>query len=513
MLRNWWSRFSGWLERFTPTQKRNLLIALAAAVLCLVVIVWVVMRPRYVTIMTGLDNKSLGEVQTQLQTLKIPSIIQGSSVEVPSADANTARVQLAMAGLPKSGYIGYSSVQNSFGMTQDQFNLQVLDALQQSLDATIESINGIESAQVHIVMPQQTLFVSQPQSTGKASVFVQLGTGVQLSAAQVAGIQQLVAHSVKGLSSNDVSVVDQNGVTLSTIGNTGSAALPGTVPSAELAARQQLDAQMTEELTSGLEQIVGSGNAVVMVHANVTFNQVQTQSHIVQPAQGQQQGLPTNTTTDQTTSNSTSGGGAGGIAGQSSTNPGLSTYAGAGGNQGGSSSSETKSSTQYANSYTNQTTTADPVQLNGYTVGVFLNSADKQLTPAVISQIRSFVTAAVGNQTGSSANNNISVSTVLFQQQQNAQSSGAHLSKGLLWGGLIGGAALLLGGGALVIRSRRRRKGEADDSRFSAVVDEPLPDLQPQTSDEERVREQLANLAKQKPDDFANLLRSWLSRD
>lgn len=469
------------------------------------------MRPRYVTIMSGLDNKSLGEVQTQLQTLKIPSIIQGSAVEVPSADANTARVQLAMAGLPKSGYIGYSSVQNSFGMTQDQFNLQVLDALQQSLDATIQSINGIESAQVHIVMPQQNLFVSQPQSTGKASVFLQLGTGVQLSGAQVAGIQQLVAHSVQGLSVNDVSVVDQNGVTLSTVSGTGGAT--GSTPSSELSARQQLEAQMTQQLTAGLEQIVGPGNAVVMVHANVTFNQVKTQSHTVIPVQGQQQGLPTSTSSDQKTSNSTSGGAVGGIAGQASTNPGLTTYAGAGGSPGSSSSSETQSSTQYDNSYTNQTTTADPIQLNGYTVGVFLNSADKQLSPAVISQIRSFVTAAVGNQTGAGANNNISVSSVLFQGQPNTGASTFGQSKGLLWGGLALVLALLGGGGVLLARARRRKSASANEPGFSAVVDEPVPDLQIQTSEEERVREQLANLARQKPEDFANLLRSWLSKD
>lgn len=511
MLRNWWSRFRGWFERFTPSQKRNLFIALVAAVACLVVILWMLLRPRYVTVMTGLDNKSLGEVQTQLQTLKIPSIISGSSVEVPSADANTARVQLAMAGLPKSGYIGYGSVQNSFGMTQDQFNLQVLDALQQSLNSTIESINGIESAQVHIVMPQQNVFVSQPQSTGKASVFVQLGNGVQLSGVQVAGIQQLVAHSVTGLSPSDVSVIDQNGVTLSTAGG-ASGSLAGGPQSAELVERQQLEAQMTQQLTTGLDQIVGAGNAVVMVHANVTFNQVKTQSHIVQPAAGQQQGLPSNTTQSQSTS-TTNGVTTGGVAGQSSTNPGLTTYAGTGTNPGTSSSSQTQSSTQYDNSYTNQTTTADPVQLNGYTVGVFLNSADKQLTPAVVSQIRSFVTAAVGNQTGAGANNNISVSSVLFQNQSNLGNSGFRASQGLLWGGLAV-AALLLGGGATwVVRSRRKKRLNTDEPRFSAVVDEPLPDLQIPTSEEERIRDQLANLALQKPDDFANLLRSWLSND
>lgn len=481
-----------------------------AALVCVAVILWMTLRPNYVTIMSGLDNKSLGDVQTQLQTLKIPSQIQGSSIEVPAADAKTAQVQLAMAGLPKSGYFGYGSVQNSFGMTQDQFNLQVLDALQQSLDQTIQSIDGIESAQVHIVMPQADLFVSQQQSSAKASVFVQLGTGVQLSSAQVGGIQQLVAHSVKGLAASDVTVVDQNGVTLSAAGGAGAGA--GITGTTELATRQQLEAQMTQQLTAGLEQIVGPGNAVIMVHANVTFNQVQTQSHVVQPAQGQQQGLPTSISKVQSSTNSTSGNPVGGVAGQSSNNPGMTSYAGSSATSGSSSSSNLQTNTTLENSYTTQTTVGDPVQYNGFTVGVFLNAADKQLTPAVVAQIKAFVTAAVGNQTSANATNNISVSTVLFQAQPNAATGGVSSSKLLLWGG-VGLAGLALIGAVLLVRRRRSKSVARDAGGFSAIVNDPLPELQLQTSDEDRVREQLSNLAKQQPADFANLLRSWLAKD
>jgi len=188
-LRSLWVRLLGRWNGFSPAQKRNIVIASVAIIAALGATFWVVMRPSYVTIMSGLDDKSLGQVQSKLQDLKIPSEMNGTSVLVPSQDANTARVQLAMAGLPQSGYIGYSSIQNSFGMTEDQFNVQVLDALQQSLNQTIESMDGIETAQVHIVMPSQTIFVSQQDDPAKASVFVQAGAGVQLSSAKVAGIQ------------------------------------------------------------------------------------------------------------------------------------------------------------------------------------------------------------------------------------------------------------------------------------------------------------------------------------
>ncbi|WP_236018205.1 flagellar basal-body MS-ring/collar protein FliF [Alicyclobacillus suci] len=238
-LRGMWTRVVDRWKSVSPNMRRNVIIIAVAVLAALSALLWIVSRPHYVMVMSGLDDKSLGQVQTQLQTLKIPNEIEGSSVLVPAKDANEARVQLAEAGLPQSGYIGYSGVSNSMGMTQDEFNIQVLDALQQSLNETISSIDGVESAQVHIVMPQQQLFVSQTTQDAKASVFVTLGNGVQLSATQVAGIQQLVAHSVQGLSVNNVSVVDQNGNTLSNPDGAAGASTVGGA-SSELALRRVL---------------------------------------------------------------------------------------------------------------------------------------------------------------------------------------------------------------------------------------------------------------------------------
>ncbi len=496
---NWWQRLIG---KLTPAQRRNLGIVLAAGVACIAVILWVVLRPHYVTVLTGLDNKSLGQVETQLQTLKIPSRITGSAVEVPAAQADTARVQLAMAGLPKSGYIGYGSVSNSLGMTQDQFNIQVLDALQQSLNQTIQSINGIESAQVHIVMPTQQLFVSQPTDAAKASVFVQLGSGVQLSNVQVAGIQQLVAHSVKGLSVNNVTVIDQNGVDLSSPEN--STSLQGAAAN-ELAIRQQMEQDLNNQLTQGLTRIVGPGNVVVMVHANVTFNRVQSKSHVVQPVAGQSTGLPTSTSVTRSSSNST-GSTAGGTPGQSGTNPNLPTYGGITGGGGSTASSQSQTNTTYDNSWTDTQTVSDPMQIQGVTVGVFLNSQNPNLSPAVMGQIQSFVANAVGLKTGTSAKNDISVVKVPFSTGVSPVNSGNLLHQTWLWAALAG--LLLLGVGGVYLRSRRSSAKPVVETGVNLPSLEDIP-----VSPEAQMREELGRLAQRRPEEFANLLRSWLSQD
>jgi flagellar M-ring protein FliF len=503
-IRDLWARVTPLWNKYSPTQRRNIAIALLAGIVCAILILWMLLQPHYVTVMSGLDDKSLGQVDQQLQQLKIPDKIVGSSVEVPSSQADKARIQLAMAGLPKSGYIGYSSVQSSFGMTSDQFNIQVLDALQQSLNQTIESIDGIESAQVHIVMPDQQLFVSQPDSAAKASVFVQVGQGVQLSAAQVAGIQQLVAHSVKGLTPSNVTVVDQNGVTLSNTSESGDSNAGVTD---ELSIRQRVEQDMQSRLMQGMDSIVGPGNAVVIVHANMSFDQVTSKSHIYQPAPGSSTGLPSSVETDRTSSTSNGGPVVGGTAGQSSSNPNLPTYASSSQSGGSSSSTQTHTVTNYDNSVIDTTTVNDPMQVKGYTVSVLLNSQDKQLNSAVINQIKNFVTTSVGQNTGASANN-ITVSAVPFQSTTTNTFRWQNYSS-LLWG-LLGVAGLGAGGWA-VVRARKKRQQLRRDAVEALTNMEPIVDGP--VSEEERIKDELAKLADRKPDEFVSLLRTWLASD
>ena len=492
-----------WWNKFNPRQKRNLVISLVSALICVVVIVWFTTRPNYVTVMSGLDDNSLGQVQQQLNTLKIPNKINGTSILVPKADADEARIQLSMAGLPKTGAIDYSSVKSSYAMTQAQFNLQVLNVLQQQLAQTIDQMNGVVASQVNIVIPQQSnMFVNNNQPS-KASVFLQVGTGAQVSPSEVAGIQSLVAHSVSGLSAGNVSVVDQNGTTLSSQGATSSTG--AVLTNSELSLRQQIESQLQQQLQGGLSQIVGPGNVVVTVNADVSFNRVVSQSHSVTPAQGQSTGLPTSQQITKSSSSST-GGAPSGAATTSSSNPGSAVYLGSAGSASNSTSTQSSSTTNYDNNYVNTQTTNDPIQINGYSVGVLVDSTNKAITPQVLSQIKSYVQNTVGSMPGQK--NSVTVSTVPFQHTGTTLLSPA---KNSILPFAIGGAALLLfGGGAtwLIVSRRKRQRGMAPEQE-PVLYTEDL--AQPNEAD--HMKRRVAKLANDKPEEFAKMLRTWLNED
>lgn len=506
------ARLSTLLNQYSASQKRNMAITVGFLIVAALITVWTMTRPHYVTIMAGLDNKSLGQVQNELQTLGIPDQISGSSVSVPAAQANSARAQLAVAGVPQSSYIGYSQLANSpIGQTDAQFNLQVLNALQENLNQTIDTMNGIEGANVYIVQPQQALFVTQPATGAKASVYVQVAPGAQLSSAQVSGIQTLVAHSVTGMQPSDVAVVNQNGVTLSGAGSQGSASAE---TSNEIAIRQNLESTLQQTISNELNQIVGYGNAVVAVNENVTFNQVSTNSTRYTPAPGQQTGLIASQQKTTTTSSSPSTTGTSGVVGSASSNPGLPTYTGTANATGNSTSSTNNTITNYDNGKVTQTVVSDPVQVNGIDVSVLLNSKVSALkNAATIKQIQQFVNGVVGKST-KSTNNSISVAAVPFasNSQLTTPTSAAAATKIPLWAYAAGGV-VLLGGGYLVFR-RRKRPQEPDFSLpepMTPVAQEGL-DLM-RMSDDEKMRDELVRLANQKPEEFASLLRSWLVSD
>ncbi len=204
----------------------------------------------------------------------------GRSIYVPAGKVYETRLQLAGAGLPSRGGVGFEIFdKQNFGVTKFTQKINYQRALQGELARTIASLDAVKSARVHLVMPEKRLLEEQ-QQPAKASVVLDLGPGRGLDAGQIQGIVHLVAGSIEGLDKNMVTLVDGRGNTLNQTGSSdpGMAMLPE-----QLKFKSSLESRLEKRAQALLDRALGSGNAVVKISADLDFTRQSVKSEKYDP--------------------------------------------------------------------------------------------------------------------------------------------------------------------------------------------------------------------------------------
>jgi flagellar M-ring protein FliF len=230
---------------------------------------------------SDLDLKDSGQIVQKLESLNVPYELraQGSQILVPVDQATKLRMSMAEIGLPHGGSVGYEIFDKTdqFGPSQFVENINQVRALEGELERTITSISLVQSARVHLVLPQRQLF-SRDRQEASASIVVKVRG--KLSSGQVAAIQHLVAAAVPDLNPNRVSIVDDQGNLLAR--GDGDAATALNSSNAE-EMRVNYESRMARNVEQLLERSVGAGKARVDVHAEMNFDRVTTNSESYDP--------------------------------------------------------------------------------------------------------------------------------------------------------------------------------------------------------------------------------------
>src|SRR6266849_3568088 len=169
-------------------------------------------RPLYTT----LASEDAGAVVQKLKEGGVEYRLSenGSTVLVPSAKVAEMRLDMAAAGLPKSGRIGFELFDKAnFGATEFVEHINYRRALEGELERTVMSLAEVEQARVHVTFPKESVYLEARQPA-KASVVVRLRPGAQLVPQNVIAIEHLVASAVEGLTPEAVSVLDVRGTLL-----------------------------------------------------------------------------------------------------------------------------------------------------------------------------------------------------------------------------------------------------------------------------------------------------------
>ena len=239
--------------------------------------------------------------------------VEGGTVMVPSAKLAELRINMAAAGLPKTGRIGFELFdKTNLGATEFTEHINYRRALEGELERSVMSLAEVETARVHITFPKDSVFLDS-QQPAKASVLVKLRQGGHLAPQNVQAINHLIAAAVEGLSPDAVSVLDVNGNLLGRPKPAGT--LDGPEPSeAALDYRHHIEADLLAKVNSTLEPLLGAEKFRANVSVECDFTGGEQSEETFDPAHSVM-------TTSQRTEDSSGGATANGVPGTASTLP------------------------------------------------------------------------------------------------------------------------------------------------------------------------------------------------
>lgn len=241
-------------------------------------------EPEWRVLYTSLADKDGGAVIAALSQMNVPHKFSegGAAILVPAPMVHDARLRLASQGLPKGGTVGFELMENQkFGATQFQERLNFQRGLEGELARSIMALSAVQSARVHLALPNQTAFLREQQKPS-ASVLLTLYHGRTLERSQVAGIVHLVAASVPDMQTRAVSVVDQTGTLLSETPDTRA----GGLDASQLQYVRRTEQDLSHRILAILEPIVGPGNVKAQVTADLDFSQSESTAELYGPNQG-----------------------------------------------------------------------------------------------------------------------------------------------------------------------------------------------------------------------------------
>lgn len=269
----------------TMRQRVTMIVSAIATIGAVGAMVWWARQPSLTTLVTGLDPKDAQTVVQQLQSEGVAFELRsgGTEIAVPMERVDDLRMKLAAQGLPQSGRFGFMEMfsQDNIAQSNRAQAIRYQKAMEDELARTIESLEEVRSARVHLVLPGERVFVDQDDNS-KASITLSLARGSRLPNEKVQAIVRIVAGAVKGLSIENVSLLDTAGHVLWEGGGE-----PGAFMSArQMEAKGASENDINAKIASVLAPIIGDGKFTVRTTVDLDFKKVTARETTYDPNSG-----------------------------------------------------------------------------------------------------------------------------------------------------------------------------------------------------------------------------------
>jgi flagellar M-ring protein FliF len=265
-----------------PGFRRAFPTLLASLTAVAAVILYISMqKPEMTTLFSSVSEAEKSKIIDSLKNMGIEIQVDPVTGEllVPGDVYHQARISLAAQGLPEFSGGGFDSLENMpLGISRSVEGVRLRQAREAELGKSIMEISSIQSARVHLALPEKSVFV-RDQTPPTASVFVNLKNGRKLDQTQVLAVTNLVSSSVPAMNPSNVSIIDQFGNLLSNAPDDPDQALADS----QLEYRMRLENIYRNRIQSLVTPIVGSGNVNAQVNIEIDFTRKEISQEIVDP--------------------------------------------------------------------------------------------------------------------------------------------------------------------------------------------------------------------------------------
>ena len=486
-------------------------------------------KPDMVPLFSNMETKDAGEVAAKLKELKVNYEIienkQGATINVAAADVHEARLQLATEGLPR-GNKGFEIFDDSkLGVTEFQNKVNYLQALQGELTRTIEQIEAVEKARVHIVMPEDSLY-KKNEKPATASIMLMLKPNVQLSKKEIKGIVNLTSKSVQGLSPENITVVDETGKILNDPDDDEENTVSyQTLTQIEMTRKVQERVQ--RDVQSLLDQALGEGRSYVRVNVELDFDQRQRDRQTYTPVVDDSGIIRSEQIVNESYSGTSNQ--PGGPAGTQSNIPGYVAVE----NQSNADYSKKEVTKNYEINEETEKTVASPGSIKRVNVAVLVN---EDITQAQQESIQRSVASAVGivEERGDTVSvEPLPFSTELADRRAAEEQAEKERQERNMYIAIALVLLIVWGIVAYYIRRKRERERVAaeaaeaarlaeeeerrreEEARAAAIASGEVAaeELTPEELAQQNERLAIEELIRNKPADMAMLIKTWLAED
>jgi len=515
-----------WQAR-TKKQKIASISSVVIGLLLIVGLVYFTTNKNYVPLYNNLSVQEVSQIKEELDTQGIPYQIEenGTAISVPSADVESLLVELAGQGIPNSGSIDYSffSENASWGITDNEFNIMKLDAMQTELGNLMKGIDGIEDARVMINMPEDTIFVNESLDEASASIVLHTKLGYEFEEGQINSLYHLVAKAVPNLPEENIVIMNQYFEYYDkSLSNTATGMEDYTY---HQTVKKDIEKDIQRRVQQMLGSMVGMDSVIVSVTADVDFAQENRIEELVDPVDIENmEGIPVSIETVQETYSGNQV--VGGVPGTGEEDiPGYEANVA----DGDGDYELVKETINNELNHIRKDIVESPYKIRDLGIQVAINSVvssdgdevqllsqQDQLTveEGIESILNSIITTSIDKGYGEITPED--KTSIVFQEFTGREDMPGELASQIpLWLYIIG-AILLLGIVILLVVIFRRRRVEEVYEEETLIAEETptVPDLDAGPETEEEIRkQQLEKMAQNSPEDFAKLLRSWMSED